>query len=100
MVSFQTKNHNLGKIWRALDWKMLSYIMTIWNILLPFGIFLPLWYVKTKKNLATLSPERFWQEKKSLFSKKAIQNFNATFPTAIVHLLIHITYIQLQIMIF
>jgi hypothetical protein len=29
MVCFQTKNPNLGKFWRALDWKMLIYFMTI-----------------------------------------------------------------------
>jgi hypothetical protein len=39
MVCFQTKNPNLGKFWRALEWKMLVYFMVIWNILLPFGIF-------------------------------------------------------------
>jgi hypothetical protein len=39
MVSFQTKNPNLGKFWRAWNWKMLLYIMAIWNILRPFGIF-------------------------------------------------------------
>jgi hypothetical protein len=33
MVSFQTQTANLGKFWRALDWKMLIYIF--W----PFGIF-------------------------------------------------------------
>jgi hypothetical protein len=38
MVYFQTKIPDLGKILRALEWKMLSYFMTIWNILLPFGI--------------------------------------------------------------
>jgi hypothetical protein len=31
MVYFQTKNPNLGKIWRALEWKMLLYFMTIWT---------------------------------------------------------------------
>jgi hypothetical protein len=36
MVYFQTKNPNSGKIWRALERKMLSYFVTIWNILLPF----------------------------------------------------------------
>jgi hypothetical protein len=36
---FQTKNPNLGKFWRALDWKMLIYFMPIWNILQTFGIF-------------------------------------------------------------
>jgi hypothetical protein len=29
----------LGKFWRALDWKMLIYFMSIWNILWPFGTF-------------------------------------------------------------
>jgi hypothetical protein len=39
MVSFQTKNPNLGKFWRAVDWKMLIYFMAILNILQTFGIF-------------------------------------------------------------
>jgi hypothetical protein len=39
MVCFQTKNPNLGKFWRALDWKMLIYFMPIWNILRSFRIF-------------------------------------------------------------
>jgi hypothetical protein len=39
MVSFQTKNPNLGKFWRALDRKKLKYLMAIWNILLTFKIF-------------------------------------------------------------
>jgi hypothetical protein len=39
MVSFLAKNPNLGKFWRALDWKMLIYFMAIWNILQTFGIF-------------------------------------------------------------
>jgi hypothetical protein len=37
MVYFQTKNLNLGKYCRALDWKMLVHFMAIWNNLLPFG---------------------------------------------------------------
>jgi hypothetical protein len=48
MVYFRT---NLGKFWRALEWKMLVYVMTIWNILCPFGIiycrlvlFMAIWY--------------------------------------------------------
>jgi hypothetical protein len=32
MVYFQTKNPNLGKFWRALEWKLLVYFMVIWNI--------------------------------------------------------------------
>jgi hypothetical protein len=39
MVSFQTKNPKLGHFWRALDWKILKYFMTIWNILQTFVIF-------------------------------------------------------------
>jgi hypothetical protein len=42
LVYFQIKNPNLGKFWRALDWKMfgmLKYFRAIWNILRPFGIF-------------------------------------------------------------
>jgi hypothetical protein len=48
-----------------VQWKMLVYLMTIWNILRfmfgkyslwSFGVFCPLWYVWTNKNLATLGP--------------------------------------------
>jgi hypothetical protein len=38
MVCFQTKNPNLGKSRRGLEWKMLLYFMIIWNILWPFDI--------------------------------------------------------------
>jgi hypothetical protein len=68
MVSFQTKNPNLGKFWRTLDMKMLIYFMAIWNILQTFEIFCDnlvhfvlFWYIFTalvycvKKNLAILS---------------------------------------------
>jgi hypothetical protein len=34
MVHFQTKNPNLGKLWRALTWKRLIYFMAILNIIL------------------------------------------------------------------
>jgi hypothetical protein len=67
MVSFQTKNSNLGKFWRALYGKIVIYLMTIWNILRAFRIFynhlvhfMFIWYIipvgvlSTKKNLATL----------------------------------------------
>jgi hypothetical protein len=67
MVCFQTKNPNLGKFWRVLDWKMFKYFMAIWTILWRFGIFCDrlvhfvfIWYIFpvlkscTKKNLATL----------------------------------------------
>jgi hypothetical protein len=38
-VSFQTKNSNFGKFWRALGGKMLIFFMAVWNILRRFGIF-------------------------------------------------------------
>jgi hypothetical protein len=43
MVSFETKNPNLGKFWRALDGKMLICFMAIWNSLGTFGIFYNHW---------------------------------------------------------
>jgi hypothetical protein len=68
MVWFQTENPNLGKFWRALDWKRLIYFMAIWTILWRFGYFMTIWYIlysfcaffpvwvsRTKKYLATLS---------------------------------------------
>jgi hypothetical protein len=39
MVCFQTKNPNLGKFWRVLQWKMLVYFMDSWSILRSFVIF-------------------------------------------------------------
>jgi hypothetical protein len=67
MACFQTKDSNLGKYWRASDWKMIMYVMAIWNILWRFGIFYDhlvhfvlIWYIFpvlvscTKKNLATM----------------------------------------------
>jgi hypothetical protein len=46
MLYCHTKNPNLGKFWRALEWKMLVYICydhleyftAFWFILWPFGI--------------------------------------------------------------
>jgi hypothetical protein len=35
MVCFQTRNPNLGKFWRALEWMILVYFMSIFG---PFGI--------------------------------------------------------------
>jgi hypothetical protein len=37
-VYFHTKIPNLGTFWRALEWKMLVYLLAIWNILTQFGI--------------------------------------------------------------
>jgi hypothetical protein len=67
MVYFQTKNPNLGKVWRITQRKMLIYFMSIRYILRPFAkfyghlvYFLVIWYILhilvicSKKNLATL----------------------------------------------
>jgi hypothetical protein len=68
MAFYQTKNPDLAKFWRVLQWKMLAYFTAIWSVFRPFwsilwlfGIFYgslvyfsPVWYVK--KNLATLVP--------------------------------------------
>jgi hypothetical protein len=52
MVCFQTKNPNLGKLWRVLLWKILGYFLTIWSILRPLEIFyghlvyiVVIWYI-------------------------------------------------------
>jgi hypothetical protein len=52
MVYFQTKNRNLGKLWRVLRWKMLVYFTAIWYVLWSFGIFyghlvyfVVIWYI-------------------------------------------------------
>jgi hypothetical protein len=57
MVYFQTKNPNLGKSWRALQWMELAYFMAILSILRPFGIcnghlvyFPPFWYMHPEKS--------------------------------------------------
>jgi hypothetical protein len=56
MVCFQTQNPNLGKFWKVLQWEILACLMTIWSILLPFGLFCgnfvyfsPLWYFVPRK---------------------------------------------------
>jgi hypothetical protein len=65
MVYFQTKNHNLGKFWRALDWKMLINFMAVWNILPTFGIFYDrlvhfvfIWYIFP---VLVSVPTKIWQ---------------------------------------
>jgi hypothetical protein len=68
MVCFKTKNPNLGKFWRFLQWKILAKLWTIWSILRPLEIFyshlvyfvvigyiFPVLVSCTKKNLATLA---------------------------------------------
>jgi hypothetical protein len=52
MVYFQTKNRNLGKFWRVLQWRMEVYFLALWSILQPFYIFyghlvyfVVIWYI-------------------------------------------------------
>jgi hypothetical protein len=66
MVYIQTKNPDLGKFWRVLQWKMLVYFMFIWCSIRSFSIFCghfgifyghlvyfsPFWYV---------GPRKIWQ---------------------------------------
>jgi hypothetical protein len=70
MASFYTKNPNLGKFWRVLQWKVLVYFMEIWSILWPFGrhilcpfdifygylVYFSRLVCCTRKNLAALLP--------------------------------------------
>jgi hypothetical protein len=59
MAYFQTRNPNLVKFWKVLQWTMYQgvlnghfvYFMAKWNILRPFGIFLPFWYVVQRQIL-------------------------------------------------
>jgi hypothetical protein len=52
MVYFQTKNRNLGKFLRVLQWKMMVYLIDIGSILRPFYTFydhlvyfVGMWYI-------------------------------------------------------
>jgi hypothetical protein len=77
MVYFQTKNSNLGKFWRVLQWNMLVfyghafYFTATRHILRRFSIFcgnlFPVLVYCAKKNLATL---RRWRQ-----SEKKVQGF-------------------------
>jgi hypothetical protein len=63
LPDFQTPNRNLGKFWKALEWKKLVHFMAIWNILRPFGIIygclllsVVIWYIFP--NLVCLDQEK------------------------------------------
>jgi hypothetical protein len=62
MAYFQTKNPNLGKFWRAWDWKSLVYSMTTWNISWPLGIFYDRLVIKWQSGTFWLIVSRkIWQ---------------------------------------
>jgi hypothetical protein len=55
MVCFQTKNPNLGKFWRVLQWKKMVYFTDTWSSLWSFVIFyghleklLVIWYILSR----------------------------------------------------
>jgi hypothetical protein len=63
---FKPKNPNLGKIWRDSEWKNLLYLMTICDILLPFGSihsrlvwFVVIWYIFSRFGM--FGPKKIWQ---------------------------------------
>jgi hypothetical protein len=58
MVCFQTKNPNLGKFWRVLQWKMLVCFMGTWSILRSFVVFYGHLFGTARGNLAYFFP--FW----------------------------------------
>jgi hypothetical protein len=45
MVYFQTKDPDLGKFCRALEWERLVYSLAIWKILRPFRNLVVLWNI-------------------------------------------------------
>jgi hypothetical protein len=90
MVYFQSKSTDLGKFWRALEWKMLTKFLiiydhlehyaAIWYNLWQFGIvcghlvyIFPFWYVWTKKNLATLGQTLYVSSLRSSSRQKHFQ---------------------------
>jgi hypothetical protein len=64
MPYFQTKNPNFDVFWKALQWKILLYILAIWytlrafGIFCDFGIFFQVLVCCAKKNLAALLVSR------------------------------------------
>jgi hypothetical protein len=65
MAFFQTKNLDLDKFWRVLQWKMPVYYTAIWFILRLFGIvcghlahFMVIWYFFSFWYAA---PSKIWQ---------------------------------------
>jgi hypothetical protein len=78
MVCFQTKNPNLGKFWRALQWNILVCFTVIWHILWPFGNVVVIWYIfprfgtvrQEKSGNPGLGQSKFSRSKSSILSTK------------------------------
>jgi hypothetical protein len=55
MVYFQTRNPNLGKFCRVLQWEILAYFIAIWSIFRPYrnmfySTFAFFWYIVPQKS--------------------------------------------------
>jgi hypothetical protein len=67
MVYFHTQNPDLGRFWRALEWNMLLYFITIWNILRPFVIiygrlvYIVFCHLVYFSSFGIFEPRKIWQ---------------------------------------
>jgi hypothetical protein len=65
MVYFQTKNPDLCKFSRVLQWKILAYFMAVKSTLRPFGIFVAVCYILWSFGIFFLfwyiAPRKIWQ---------------------------------------
>jgi hypothetical protein len=61
MVCFKTKNPNLGKFWRVLQWKMLVFFMDTWSILRSLVIFYGSWNIGIFFPVLVCVRRKIWQ---------------------------------------
>jgi hypothetical protein len=62
MVCFPTKNTNLGKFWRVLQWKLLVYFMAIWSFYENLVYFVAIWYLLWLFGIFfPVTPGKIWQ---------------------------------------
>jgi hypothetical protein len=68
MVYFQTKNPNLGKFWRELQWKMLVFLWTFGLLYGHLVYFMDIWYIFRTFGLPFLRTfEIFWSNLVNFF---------------------------------
>jgi hypothetical protein len=97
MVYFQTKNLDLGKFLRALDWKVLKCFRAMWNILRTLGIFndhlvhfVFIWYIFSGFGIA-------YQEKSGNPARKAYAKYHQSLKMAFMYLTCRIEGMQRRI---
>jgi hypothetical protein len=81
MVCFQTKNPNLGKFWRVLQWKMLVYFMDTWSILRSFVIGILLTFGIVRGNLVYFPRFGILYQEKS--GNPDVEHFSANLATPV-----------------